>query len=183
MNLTEQQASEMERKMRAEIASGSGEHAQQVGVCDRWLREHGSDPLVKLWPDPVKVDISMKPIKAPKPRMNKWETEYAQELESHKRAGLIRAWWFESIKFRLADSCWYTPDFAVLLAGPGRVVQIHEVKGVWRDDALVKFKVTAEQFPFTFLAVSKRKVREGGGWEVIRCIQRGEETTQGAWYL
>lgn len=157
MNLTEQQASEMERKMRAEIASGSGEHAQQVGVCDRWLREHGSDPLVKLWPDPVKVDISVRPIKAPKPRMNKTETRFAQWLELQKRAGAVLEWEFQPLTFTLGDDCRFTPDFVVRYPGVIKLKCI-DTKGSKRkrsdgsitywaeEDAKVKIRVAAAKF-------------------------------------
>ena len=113
----------------------------------------------------------------PKQRLNKWEQEYAQELESRRLFGdhEIHWWGFEAVKLRLADSTWYTPDFAVIrhYQEPTgiwcQVVEFHEVKGFWRDDALVKFKVAAELFPWaTFKAFRKRKVREGGGWEQIR---------------
>jgi hypothetical protein len=32
-------------------------------------------------------------------------------------------------------------------------LECHEVKGHWTDDALVKIRVAAEQFPFRFIAV------------------------------
>ena len=87
----------------------------------------------------VKVD--------PKTRMNKTEARYAREMivphgYTHR---------FESIKLRLADRTWYTPDFFVYL--PDGTVQVVEVKGFWRDDARVKIKVAAEQYPeFRFVA-------------------------------
>ena len=102
------------------------------------------------------------------PRMNKWEAEYDAELRVKWAAGVIQWYGFEPIKLRLADSTYYTPDFAVMDAGK---LEFHEVKGFWREDALVKFKVAAEKFPFMFLAWRKRKVREGGGWELIRNIK------------
>ncbi len=105
-------------------------------------------------------------------RMNKWEAEYDAELRVKWGAGVIQWYGFEAIKLRLADSTYYTPDFAVMDAGK---LEFHEVKGFWREDALVKFKVAAEKFPFLFLALRKRKVCEGGGWELIRTINRGRE--------
>lgn len=98
---------------------------------------------------------------------NKWEAEYAAELEQARRD--IPGFWFgfESVKLRLADSTFYTPDFMV--RWPTGLVEFHEVKGFLRDDAAVKFKVAAEMFPWaTFKMFRKRKVREGGGWEQIR---------------
>ena len=91
--------------------------------------------------------------------MNKTEAAYAAELELRRRAGEILWYQFEAIKLRLADKTFYTPDFAVMLAS--HEIQLHEVKGFWRDDARVKIKVAAKQFPFFFVAVSKRK----DGWD------------------
>ena len=78
-------------------------------------------------------------------RMNKREARYSLELEARLRAGEIQAWAFESVKFRLADRTWYTPDFAVWHSD-GRMECI-EVKGHWEDDARVKWKVVGEMYP------------------------------------
>jgi len=91
---------------------------------------------------------------------NKTEAAYENYLELQKRAGDILWYGFEAIKLRLANNCYYTPDFMVVRADG--VVELHEVKGFWRDDARVKIKVAASQFPFKFLAVKKIK---GGGWD------------------
>jgi hypothetical protein len=57
---------------------------------------------------------------------------------------------------RLADNTYYRPDFLVMR--DDLTLEIHEVKGWWTDDALVKIKVAAEQFPiFKFIAVSYKK--------------------------
>ena len=110
---------------------------------------------------------------APKPAnpggMNKWEAAYARVLDSNLRAGVIRAWWFEAVKFRLANRCWYCPDFLVQWAD-GRF-ELHEVKGFWRDDAKVKVKVMAELFPFPLVIVCKSKDRPGG-WSYERAAAR-----------
>jgi hypothetical protein len=45
-------------------------------------------------------------------------------------------------------------------------LECHEVKGFWQDDARVKVKVAAEQFPLWFVAVTARPKRDGGGWNV-----------------
>ena len=95
--------------------------------------------------------------------MNKTEARYAQELQLMQRAGLIRWHGFEALKLRLADNTFYTPDFAVV-AQDG-VLEMHEVKGFWEDDARVKIKVAASLFPFRFVAVRAIPKRKGGGWE------------------
>ena len=52
--------------------------------------------------------------------MNTTEAAYAQTLERRKAAGKVARYKFEGLKFRLADNTFYTPDFAVLLAGGAR---------------------------------------------------------------
>ena len=99
----------------------------------------------------------------PKPGvMNKTEQAYANRLELLKREGLIREWRFESLKLRLADKTFYSPDFMVVDADG--FIEVHEVKGFWEDDARVKVKVAAEQYPFKFLAV-KKVSKAKGEWE------------------
>jgi len=97
--------------------------------------------------------------------MNKTEAEYALQLEALKQAGEIQWYKFEGIKFRLANSCFYNPDFAVLRSDG--MMEIHEVKGFWRDDAKVKIKVASELYPFVFKAVFKLPNKRGGGWEYV----------------
>jgi len=92
-------------------------------------------------------------------KMNKTESAYAQHLELQKHAGKVLWWRFEGIKLRLADNTFYTSDFAVL--PPDGVLELHECKGFWQDDARVKIKVAAALYPFRFIAVKKK----GNGWE------------------
>lgn len=96
--------------------------------------------------------------------MNKTEAAYAAYLESLRAAGHVLWYRFEGVKLRLADNTFYTPDFAVM-ASDGQL-ECHEVKGHWQDDARVKIKVAAEQYPLTFLAVKARAKKDGGGWAV-----------------
>ena len=97
-------------------------------------------------------------------QMNKTETEYARTLESEKMMGRIAWWKFEGMKFRLADNTFYTPDFAVMLASGA--LECHEVKGFWGDDDRAKIKIAADMYPLRFIAVRKKLVRDGGGWNV-----------------
>src|SRR5690349_1040822 len=96
--------------------------------------------------------------------MNKSESAYADHLRLRQAAGEIAWWKFEGIKLRLADSTFYSPDFAVMLTDGS--LECHEVKGYWQDDARVKVKVAAEQFPLRFIAVTAKAKRDGGGWSV-----------------
>lgn len=96
--------------------------------------------------------------------MNKTEQAYAQHLSSQQHAGLIQWHKFEGIKLRLADNTFYTPDFAVMSADG--VMECHEVKGFWQDDARAKIKVAADLYPFRFVAIKAKAKKDGGGWAV-----------------
>lgn len=94
-------------------------------------------------------------------RVNKTEARYAERLAQLQAAGEITAYRYEAIKLRLADNTFYTPDFLVTCH---EHIELHEVKGHWEDDARVKIKVAAEQFPqFRFIAVTEGK---GGTWNI-----------------
>ncbi|OQC55322.1 MAG: hypothetical protein BWX55_00159 [Deltaproteobacteria bacterium ADurb.Bin022] len=83
--------------------------------------------------------------------MNKHEEKYAAYLELRKRTGEIIDYRFERLKFKLADKTFYTPDFIVVTP---EMFELHEVKGFWEDDARIKIKVAAEEYPyFQFIAV------------------------------
>ena len=94
--------------------------------------------------------------------MNKTEAAYAAHLDSLVRLGVVVWYKFEGIKFRLADNTFYTPDFAVMLSSG--VMQIHEVKGFWQDDARAKIKIAADLYPFQFFAMKAKAKKDGGGW-------------------
>lgn len=88
-------------------------------------------------------------------QQNATEMAYSRLLEEKKRTGQIQNYWFEGIKLKLATKTFYSPDFLVL-ANDG-TLECHEVKGFWMDDARVKIKVAAEQFPFRFVAAQLKK--------------------------
>jgi hypothetical protein len=93
--------------------------------------------------------------------MNGTERRYARFLELRRTAGEVLWYGYEPIRIKLAPRTWYTPDFVLLMRDGS--IEIHEVKGFWRDDARVKFKVAATMLPFaTFRAVR----RDGDGWDV-----------------
>ena len=83
-------------------------------------------------------------------RMNATEAEYERLFLGGKPHG------FEEITLRLGDDCRLTVDFWVL--GDDNVLEFHEVKGFWRDDAKVKLRVAAERYPhFRFKAFRREK--------------------------
>lgn len=96
--------------------------------------------------------------------MNRTEAAYSAFLEVRKRAGEIAWYRFEGIKLRLADNTFLTVDFAVMLSDGN--LEMHDVKGgPLMDDANVKLKIAAEQYPFPFFIV--RKGKTAVSWTVI----------------
>jgi hypothetical protein len=97
-------------------------------------------------------------------QMNKTEAAYAAHLEGAKHGGEVLWYKFEGVKLRLADNTFYTPDFAVM-ARDG-VMEMHEVKGHWQDDARAKIKIAADIYPFRFKAFKIAAKKNGGGWSI-----------------
>lgn len=86
--------------------------------------------------------------------MNQTESAYEHHLKLLLMAGEIRSYAFEAVKLRLADKTFYTPDFLVVTKDD--LIELHEVKGHWEDDARVKIKVAAKQhWMFKFIAIKK----------------------------
>jgi len=142
----------------------------------RWsesqLAEHLARTGVKGQPNAA--DVSQPPFAVPADgrlalgrlktgEMNKTEARYDEHLWQIR--GTVIAWHkFEGVKLRLADNTFYTPDFAVMRADG--LLEMHEVKGFWEDDARVKIKVAASLYPFRFIAVQPVPQKRGGGWAV-----------------
>ena len=95
--------------------------------------------------------------------LNKTEKAYEDMLKGMIVAGEILWYKFEGIKLRLADNTFFTPDFFVMRSS-GELECI-EVKGFMFDDANVKIKVAAENFPFLFKIARVKPKKLGGGWE------------------
>lgn len=99
----------------------------------------------------------------PQGHQNKTEAAYEDRvLKPALQSGEIAWYRFEGVKLRLADNTFYTPDYIVMRRG-GQL-ECHEVKGFWTDDARVKTKVAAAQYPFQFVAVQRVK----GEWKEER---------------
>jgi hypothetical protein len=88
---------------------------------------------------------------------------YGAHLEQQRIAGAVAWFRFEGVKLRLADNTFYTPDYAVMRSDG--LMECHEVKGFWQDDARAKVKIAAEMYPFRFVAVKAKAKKDGGGWE------------------
>ena len=87
--------------------------------------------------------------------MNRTEARYAGELDLRQKVGEIAWYAFEGVTLKLGFDCRYTPDFAVMLANGE--LEMHEVKGFFRDDALVKIRTAATIFPFRFMLARLEK--------------------------
>lgn len=100
-------------------------------------------------------------------QMNKTEAERARQLEELRECGAIIGWWFQPFRLRLAeDNAYYTVDFMTMRRDG--LIELEEIKGHWEEAALVRIKVAASLFPFTFVALTKQAKRDGGGWDVRR---------------
>ena len=103
------------------------------------------------------------PVKPQGRDMNKTEARYAREvLDPLLSQYAILGWEWESIKFRMADRTWYTPDFLVIFPTH---MQIVEIKGFMRDDAVIKYKCCREMFPW-FEWKMLRLIK--GNWDEVK---------------
>lgn len=89
-------------------------------------------------------------------KLNKTERAYLGYLR--RLEGIV---WIgiQNITLKLADDCRFTPDFATL-NDKGELTLV-DVKGFQREDALIKAKVAARQFPWARFVIVKR---DGSGW-------------------
>ncbi len=143
----------------------------------RWTEQQYADHLARRGVPGASaaVDVSEPPFALPNDKrqfalgrlpigtMNKTEAAYDKHLWEQRSAGAVLWHKFEAVKLRLADNTFYTCDFCVL--SKDGVLEMHEVKGFWQDDARVKIKVAASLYPFRFVAVTARAKKRGGGWE------------------
>lgn len=100
--------------------------------------------------------------------MNKTETAYNAFLEGELAAGRIAWFKFEAIKLRLGDRTFLTVDFAVLPVDGG-ILELHDAKGspfAVAEDAKVKMRWAAQDYPFIFKMVFPIPKKDGGGWRV-----------------
>ena len=99
-------------------------------------------------------DVKAKALPPAKPRgMNKLEQRMHERLSAMLASGAIAWFGYECLTFKLAGDCRFTPDFIVInLDGS---IEAIETKGFFRDDAKVKTKVAARQFPWLTFSVWK----------------------------
>ena len=93
-------------------------------------------------------------------KLNKTERAFLEYLRALRKTCIG----VQNITLKLANDCRFTPDFSYIEGG--RLILI-DVKGFQREDALIKIKVAARQFPWIeFQIVTKTK----SGWDV-RTVQ------------
>lgn len=112
----------------------------------------------------VKAVTRMRALgRLPKGTQNKTEAAYEDRVLKPAMLSGDVAWYrFEGVKLRLADKTFYEPDFFVMRRNGE--LEVIEIKGFWTDDARVKIKVAAAQYPFQFIAVQRVK----GEWKEER---------------
>lgn len=107
-------------------------------------------------------------------QMNRTEKAFSDELRRMQAAGEILWWQWDCVTLRLADRTHYRPDFAVLYADgmlrlvdtKGTTKKSGEYKPFCEEDAKMKIKVVAEQFPIVFAIAYRLPLKSGGGWKV-----------------
>lgn len=139
--------------------TANGSRVTAINGADYYVMESRAT-IIELLGEEMKKYYALGRLK--QGQMNKTEAEYELHLKQLLRDGVILWYKFEGIKFRLADGCFYSPDFAVMLANGE--MEIHETKGRWEDDAKVKIKIAASLYPFKFVAIYKIPKKDGGGW-------------------
>ena len=77
---------------------------------------------------------------------NKWERNYAQNLDLLKYIKEITDYRYEALSFWLAPNTYLRPDF--LVTTPEGHMEIHEVKGHKRDKWWARFKIAREMYPY-----------------------------------
>lgn len=103
--------------------------------------------------------------------MNSLERRYADHLRNRQLAGEIHSFAYERHNLKLADKTYYKPDFEVML--PDGTIEFHEVKGFMQEDANVKIKVAADQFPqFVFRLVQWNRLT---GWKITALPPHNQE--------
>ena len=91
---------------------------------------------------------------------SKLEAAYAGYLHVLMLAGDIQFYKFEPLTLILGADCRLTPDFLVMTKDG--TIELHEVKGFRREDAMIKLRVAARTFHWWPLILVERK---RGVWE------------------
>jgi len=129
---------------------GAGEKDQERNPSDS-RRVPGQAQPVQI--RPARPSFQIRPT-TDEQKLNKTERAFLEFLRS-RDTGWIGV---QNVTLKIGDDCRYTPDFLVITQGWEPPVVFYECKGFWRDDARVKIKVAARQFPWAkFIAVQRIK--------------------------
>ena len=106
----------------------------------------------------IQKTISRRGESALSPFRSKLEAQFAQQLESDVRAGIIGNFWYEPVSFKLAAGKRYRPDFMVLTDDG---IAFYEIKGNWvknKRDGLTHLKWAAQLYPiFSWVLVYRQQ--------------------------
>ena len=145
-----------------------------MNEIEQRIRAQAGPSVIALNPHIFK---SKMPLPQALPEMSVKSGSRGATTDEQKLNGLERAWLavlreagypyigIQSVTLKLADGCRYTPDF--FTRSTCGSFTAWETKGFFRDDAKVKIKVAARLFTFfRFLVVTRRKKRDGGGFDI-----------------
>lgn len=152
-------ARENKKITRESLMQQEGSSAEKQAYEVRKPQAYSWDYLSKM------PGISKKPTPG---KMNRWESEYAKFLCNCMFSEEIAGFKFEAFRLSLGGGVQYIPDFFVLENDES--FSVHEVKGFWRDDARVKFKIAADRYP-QFRFYECRKI--GDLWDIRKKIGGG----------
>jgi hypothetical protein len=125
-----------------------GHHPKRRPVAD--LHKAIAEPVDEVRQKAQLADFEKRPSHDLQKR-NKLERDWYAVLRS--RGFSPEEIGIENVAFKIGDDCRYNPDFNIVI--DGRWV-FYECKGHMRDDALVKLKATARQFPQIDLILVRR---------------------------
>lgn len=108
-------------------------------------KEAARNPMVS---PPVEVNFKPRPSKD-ELKLNKLEKRRLEYLRMLR----VPCLGIQNLTFKLADDTRLTPDFSFIDEN-GRLT-LDDVKGFQREDALIKMKVAARQFPWARWIISK----------------------------
>lgn len=98
----------------------------------------------------MKTNLTMKPT-TDESKLNGLERQWLEVLRSRPFDWLG----IQPMGLKLADNCRYHPDFVTLCDGQ---ITAWETKGFMRDDAALKLKIAARNYPFIrFVLVTRVK--------------------------
>lgn len=104
-----------------------------------------------------------------KGEMNKTEAAYDRYLSALKLSGEIVWHKFEAITLKIGHDTRLTVDFVVMQ--PDGTIEFHDTKGhekAIQEDAKVKMRVAATEFPFLFFYIFPIPEKQGGGWRKVQ---------------